>query len=323
MQQGLFTISLDFELFWGVKDHRTLEEYGENILGARKAIPLLLDLFAEYNIHVTWATVGYLFHDGRESLQKLQPQLLPTYDQKELSNVNTISATGNSETEDPYHYAPGLIKLIASTPGQEISTHTYSHYYCLEPGQTPLQFTADLNAALDVAKESGYELKSIVFPRNQYSEQHLRICKKAGLTAYRGNADSWIYSPSNRADESRLKRASRLLDAYVSWRPSQIHEVKPATEGQPVNVPASRFLRPYSTSLSFLEGFKLIRIQKEMFEAAKKRKLYHLWWHPHNFGKNTEENLRQLRALLDYYRVLQKQYNMQSLNMSEIAALVQ
>jgi len=283
---------------------------------------MLLELFAQYNVHVTWATVGYLFHEGRESLEKLQPQLLPTYDQKELSNASTIPSTGISEEEDPYHFAPSLIKLIAATPGQEIATHTYSHYYCLEPGQTPLQFTADINAALDIAKEKGYELKSIVFPRNQYGDQHLRVCKNAGLLAYRGNADSWIYSPSNRENESKLKRASRLLDAYVSWNPSQIHEVKPATSGQPVNVPASRFLRPYSPSLSFLEGLKIIRIQKEMFEAAKKRKLYHLWWHPHNFGKNTKQNLRQLKAILDYYKILEEQYGMISLNMSEIAQLV-
>lgn len=322
MQKGIFTISLDFELFWGVKDHRTRKEYGENILGARKAIPLLLELFAEYDIHVTWATVGYLFHEGRASLLKHPPQLSPTYQQAALANEKTIHATGDSESEDPYHYAPSLIAKIAATPGQEIATHTYSHYYCLEPGQTPLQFTADLNAALDVAKEKHYTLKSIVFPRNQYAEQHLRICKTAGLVAYRGNADSWIYAPSNRKNESKLKRASRLLDSYVSWNPSQIHEIKPAESGYPVNVPASRFFRPYSPSLSFLEELKLIRIKKEMFEAAKKRKVYHLWWHPHNFGKHTEENLRQLRTLLDYYRILQKDFGMQSLHMSEIAELV-
>src|SRR6478752_1262985 len=84
----------------------------------KKHITLYLVLCTWYlvqkNMHVTWATVGYLFHDGRESLQRLQPQLLPTYEQKELSNADTIAATGLSETEDSYHYAPSLIKLIAA-----------------------------------------------------------------------------------------------------------------------------------------------------------------------------------------------------------------
>src|SRR5690606_22033940 len=34
---GIFTISLDFELFWGVHDKRSLKGYGRNILGARDA----------------------------------------------------------------------------------------------------------------------------------------------------------------------------------------------------------------------------------------------------------------------------------------------
>ena len=42
-----FTISLDFELFWGVHDVFTKDEYGNNILGARKAIPKILKLFKQ------------------------------------------------------------------------------------------------------------------------------------------------------------------------------------------------------------------------------------------------------------------------------------
>jgi hypothetical protein len=32
---GAFVISLDFELFWGVRDKRTISGYGPNILGVR------------------------------------------------------------------------------------------------------------------------------------------------------------------------------------------------------------------------------------------------------------------------------------------------
>jgi hypothetical protein len=37
-----FTISLDFELFWGMRDITTLKDYGSNILGGREAIPKIL-----------------------------------------------------------------------------------------------------------------------------------------------------------------------------------------------------------------------------------------------------------------------------------------
>src|SRR5436190_6223431 len=61
LQYGTFVISLDFELLWGVRDQRTIADYGANILGVRQVVPALLDLFAERNIACTWATVGLLF----------------------------------------------------------------------------------------------------------------------------------------------------------------------------------------------------------------------------------------------------------------------
>ena len=61
MQYGALVISLDFELLWGVRDKRTIADYGANILGVRQVVPALLDLFAERNIACTWATVGLLF----------------------------------------------------------------------------------------------------------------------------------------------------------------------------------------------------------------------------------------------------------------------
>ena len=57
-KKGLFIISLDFELLWGVRDKRTKETYGQNILGVQEVIPQLLDLFDKYDITATFATVG-------------------------------------------------------------------------------------------------------------------------------------------------------------------------------------------------------------------------------------------------------------------------
>src|SRR2546426_12614664 len=56
-----FIISLDFELFWGVRDVTTLDRYGANLRGVRDAIPAMLRLFSERGIRATWATVGFLF----------------------------------------------------------------------------------------------------------------------------------------------------------------------------------------------------------------------------------------------------------------------
>ena len=35
--------------------------------------------------------------------------------------------------------------------------------------------------------------------------------------------------------------------------------------------------------------------------AAKTGSNYHLWWHPHNFGKDLEANLKFLEKILQHY----------------------
>src|SRR5262249_44549153 len=144
MQRGSFVISLDFELYWGVRDGVTLDAYRERLLGEREVIPKMLDLFSEFGVHATWATVGFLFARDRSHIEECMPAALPAYDDPSLSPYEHLGTIGRDERDDPFHYASGLLERIATSPGQEIGTHTFSHYYCLEPGQTAAQFEADL-----------------------------------------------------------------------------------------------------------------------------------------------------------------------------------
>ena len=57
--QGVFTVSIDFELYWGVRDNWTIEQYKNNLEGVSNAIPEILKVFNENGIHATWATVGF------------------------------------------------------------------------------------------------------------------------------------------------------------------------------------------------------------------------------------------------------------------------
>ena len=90
----------------------------------------------------------------------------------------------------------------------------------------------------------------------------------------------------------------------------------------PVNIPQSRFVRPYSKKFRFVEPMKLRRIISEMTAAAKNKALYHLWWHPHNFGHYPKESLKGLEKILDHYVFCNDQYHMKSLSMGEVADLV-
>lgn len=153
------------------------KKYGQNILGARKAIPAILKLFSEFETAATWATVGFLFCENKEELLDILPKEVfrPKYHNSSLSNYNYIDELGNNEIDDPYYYGLSLIKNISETPKQEIATHTLSHYYCLEAGQDIASFEIDLANAIKIANRKKYEIKSIVFPRNQYDQQNIDV----------------------------------------------------------------------------------------------------------------------------------------------------
>lgn len=316
---GIFAISLDFELHWGVRDKRPLEDYRENLDGARRAIPLMLDCFARYGIHATWATVGLLFFASKAELMRGLPSLQPEYRDRNLSPYAVLDAIGESEADDPYHYASSLVETIKRYRGQEIASHTFSHYYCLEPGQTRAAFRADLEAAQAAARTRGVELRSLVFPRNQCNPDYLGVCREAGITSYRGNERSWMYGASEEAGQSLAHRLARLIDTYLNLSGYNCHDPREIPREPPLDIPASRFLRPASTALGMLEPLRLRRITSAMTHAARQNLIYHLWWHPHNFGRHTDANMRMLEGILRHYQALSRQYGMRSMNMGEIA----
>ncbi|MBO9681974.1 MAG: polysaccharide deacetylase family protein [Flavisolibacter sp.] len=318
MQGSLLVISLDFELFWGVRDKRTIENYGANVRGVRQVIPSLVELFEKYGISATFATVGFLFSRNRNELLNFVPGEKPAYHLSKHSPYedNYLSTVGYSEEDDIYHYAESLIKILQQSPQQEIASHTFSHYYCLE-GASLVSFEQDIQAAKAIASTHGIELKSIVFPRNQYSKEHIDICKKLGLISYRGNEASKIYNPRQNNEQSKLIRATRLGDSYVNI--TGHHSFRPKEENGIINIPASRFLRPYFPRLKSLESLRLHRIKSSMSYAAKKGECYHLWWHPHNFGVNLKENLSLLESILKHYQMLHGEHGMQSKTMRQIA----
>ena len=313
MSKGIFTISLDFELFWGVRDHRTLENYGENIRNVHHVVPRLLELFSKYNVHCTWATVGFLFFNEKKEMMSYLPVQRPTYEKKDYDPYPYLE---QNELEKIYHFAPALIEQIRRTPGQEIGTHTFSHFYTLEKNTTIGQFQSDLRAAIAIAKEKGIEIKSIVFPRNQYSDEHIKACLEEGIKIYRGNALSGVYKPTSRENEKLFRKGTRFADAYINITGHHCHAIPAVSEI--INLPASRFLRPYDPKFKMFDGLKLRRIKQGIKFAAKHGLIYHLWWHPHNFGRYMDENFKFLEQVLEYYHQLNREGKIESQNMLEI-----
>ena len=322
---GKLVVSLDFEIMWGVRDIVTVHDYGEHLRGVHQALPKLLEYFKKYHLRGTFATVGLLFFENKDELLQHLPAVKPKYTDPNLSPYGEylIKNVGLNNDDDPYHFAPQLIKLIKNTPHQEIGTHTFSHFYCQEDGQTITDFKHDLKAALAIAKSRGIDkLTSIVFPRNQVNHDYFKVCKELGIIAYRGNEDSWIYTVRSIDNKNLFRRSFKLIDAYVNISGHHCYADEYLQSGALINIPSSRFLRPYSKSLRFFEALRLNRIKESMTYAAKNSLLYHLWWHPHNFGINQNENFSFLEKVLQHYAYLNKKYDFTSYTMSEVAEML-
>ena len=317
---GTFTISLDFELYWGMRDKVTWKGYRDHLIGVWEAVPKILTLFEQRGIHATWATVGMLFLPDESLFEANRPAILPQYDDMLLSPFHYFDGVDpevrRSESFRKTHFAAELIEAIVRVPHQEIATHSYSHCYTREAGFTPAAFDADMEQALKVAAEAGVQLSSLVFPRNQIDLECVESIRSHGIQCYRGNQDHWAYREGE-VDKTLWQRAYRLADSYINL--SGHHTTLPRVDASGLTeMKSSMFLRPYSPKLHRFEGKKRQRIKRSMQHAALRGENFHLWWHPHNFGVNTAQNLSNLERILDDFELLLQEHGMVSLNMREL-----
>lgn len=314
---GTLVISLDFELIWGVFDKVDYNEKKLYFKNTLKVIPKILQLFEDYNISCTWAIVGMLFNENWEEWNSNISTEIPRYSNDELSAYKYGKTIIPKEIEFMC-FAKDLIKEISSSPNQEIGSHTYSHYYCLEDGQNIDSFRADLESAITIAGTMGIELKSLVFPRNQLNEHYLKICYDLGITSVRSNPKSWYWKDTEK--NKLLNKVFRTGDAYIGINDKSydLKDIK-TNKSQPILQPASRLLRPF-TGNKLINKLKLKRIKSEMLFAARNNEIYHLWWHPHNFGNNPEQNLIDLKDLLEHFKKCKQDFGFQSLNMNELSS---
>ena len=319
---GGLVISLDFELHWGIRDHvrRDDAQYGR-LPDARRAVADMLKVFVARHVRATWATVGFLFASTRDEVDTHSPRERPTYTRAELDPYR--EAIGIDEEHDPEHLAGSLVELIGASAGQEVGSHTFSHYYCVEPGQSEATFRADLAAAQAIALRRGVELTSLVLPRNQWNPAYAAAVLDSGFRCVRGPQRSWGHRAREHGRQNLLHRGARLADTYVGI------SAPPTTEWNKVllpsglcDVPASAFLRPYDPGRKQLEPLRLARLRSGLRHAAHHGRIFHLWWHPHNFSQHQSENFAVLEQVLDEFERLAATEGMQSLTMADVAATV-
>jgi hypothetical protein len=319
---GALVISLDFELHWGLINTFPLQAIQKRLSGTRQAIPSLLKLFEEFEIHVTWAAVGFLFFHTREDLVAAIPTCRPAVDGDMMSPYDILPDLDSNELSDPYHYASSIIDQILAVPNQEVATHTFAH--CIWDRLSPdaEAFRADLKAVLDTARSRGVNISSLVFPQNKYSLALLRVLNEEGFLAFRGNGQHW-YSFLDRNDKvSRvLYRCFRLLDRHISLSGSNAYTLESIGEKPPYDIPGSLGLEYFSHApwLSVFEPLRLRRLKSSLTDAAERSRIFHLWCHPEQFGDGLEEKLDFLRRFLGHFAALREEHGIESLTMKEVA----
>ena len=313
-ETGSIVISLDFELLWGVFDKVDWTKKVDYFRNTKNVIPEILSLFDEFEIGCSWACVGMLFNSDWDEWNSNLPERLPDYDNKALSAYR-FGKNFQSKKNEELCFAPNLISIIQNSENQRIGTHTYSHYYTNEKGQSIQDFDADLKIANNIAKKYGIEMASIVFPRNQLNDSYLEVCNKNGIHIARSNPDIWYWKDTEK--DSLLQKIYRTGDAYLgkkdkSYKPNII------TEKENVFLqPASRFFRPYAGK-PMMDKLRLKRILKEMSFAAKSGEVYHLWWHPHNFGSDPTKSIAELRIILEHFKGIKNRYGFESHSMESL-----
>lgn len=311
MSNGQFIVSLDFEGLWGSiggLSEATVKGFANRVSKNPVVIPRLLGLFEKYNIHCTWAVVGAMLCKNKEEVLSMLDKDV-RYSDWGISMKEYIKGIEDNNV----YFFPELIKLVSETAGQEIGSHTFTHFYANEKGVDDEMLRQEMELSRKMLNELGVEARTLIMPRNQVEGLDDEILKETGFTIVRGRAGGPL-------KPKMVKKVLNFADAYFPLikRPFALEEI--GKEGIQ-NVKASILFRPYFKKLSFMEPFKLWRIKLAMKRAAKKGECFHLWFHPHNVANNMDRNFATLESIFKYYNHLNKKYGFRSVTMSECAAL--
>ena len=192
LEKGVVVLSADFELAWAYRYSKSKSNEAIQIgLQEREQVSLLLNLFEQYNIPVTWATVGHLFlnHCEKDAGGIAHPKMpRPDY----FENKNWKFNDGDwyqhdpcsNNKSDPAWYAPNLIrKIIYSWVKHEIGCHTFSHIDFTYNNCTPELASAEIRKCIYLSEEMGVRVKSMVFPGG--TAGNYEVLKENGVICYR------------------------------------------------------------------------------------------------------------------------------------------
>lgn len=313
-QRGVFCVSIDFELAWGILDLPNYQRYLRMFpIERQEVLGRLLALFAEYDLSASWCTVGHLFLDrcggqrGRNHRELIRSS---AYDATRLARD-----PGTCEAEHPAFYGRELIaQILACRTPQEIGSHSFSHVLFGDPKCSRATAHSELEAVVEAAAQLGLSLTSFVYPRNRVG--HTDLLAQYGFTCYRSQDPVWYEQTASRRWYHRAAHLAAILRA--STPPVVVPEWDAAAgiwaiPGSMLYTPSHGIRRHIPIHL------RVARAQKGLAEAVRQRRIFHLWMHPTDLVVRMEAMLDGLKRILDTAARLRSRGEMEFLSMGAIA----
>ena len=190
---GIFSLSIDVELAWGLV-HRSkidLTKVKNISINVREVMDDLFTLFENYEIPITWNILGHLILDR---CSKDNPKTPPHSDMPR-PNYSWLDRDWyrydpcTDVSKDPAWYGEDIVDKIvqyitASNVPHEIGCHSFSHQQFGDPGCGEKLARAEIIKCLELMK-ARYNVvpKSFAFPRDYVG--HLHVLKECGFAVFR------------------------------------------------------------------------------------------------------------------------------------------
>ncbi|NQV27370.1 MAG: polysaccharide deacetylase family protein [Rhodopirellula sp.] len=299
---GAFVISLDFELAWGTRGRPAAAKVGPYLDGVRDAIRHMLDLFEEFNVSATWATVG--------ALLMAQPGAQRRHRMITSSRFNDIPAGDHISAPD--WYAEDILdQIMGCRVPQEIGCHTLTHLYVNTEPEGRQELADELDLFLELFEELRLPRpRSFVFPKAY--QAHFDLLAERDFYAFRGPEDRWYEHLPGTLPAAGF----RLADSVAGFTP-QVRRREHHSHNLWM-IPASQFFSPFMGVGRFVPLQSRVRHAiNGLNHAARHGGVYHLWTHPFNMGYRTAELLSGLKQILDHASQLRRVGKLNIVTMAE------
>lgn len=304
-----FVLSLDTEIAWGTFDKQGFVTYKYHLDNYRPLIDRLIRLLEQYSIKATWAFVGHLFLDKCDGLH--QDVLTPKYSWFNNENWHKYDP-GTDLEKDPYWYGKDILqKVLGMKTKQEIGTHTFSHVIIGDKECTAEIAKSQIMSCIKLGKQSGVEIKSLVFPRNKIG--FLEEIASCGIKTFRGIERKWYARKP-----AWLQPFLFASDCLMGIAPPVYRMEELSYQYDMLEIPASQFLTRYDGIRKFIPSWsRIIKARRGMKNAIKHNAIYHLWFHPFNLG-SSEKMFSALEEILKYFSEERARGSIENSTMIEI-----